>query len=164
MPFRHDDPYADLPDVSCAGDDTLAYTGFAEPNGMRYEIQVKCSTDGRLICSNATPGNATLMATGAQSVTCAIAGETEYNIDAGTAESNYSFSGNPYHEIVEGIIGDLDVSYDSLWSNHQADYRSLFGAFELDLGATQQNASATTQELINAFTIEKGDVRLEQLM
>lgn len=152
------------PDITCVGDDTLSYRGFAEPNGMRYEIQVKCSTDGKLSCSAAQPGNATLLVTGAQSVTCALAGDTEYNIDAGTAAANYSFSGNPYHERVTGIIGDLDLDYDSMWQTHQADYQALYGGFELDLGATVQNASSTTQDLIDSFTIESGNVQLEQLM
>ncbi|ORX36121.1 glycosyl hydrolase family 65, N-terminal domain-domain-containing protein [Kockovaella imperatae] len=150
--------------VTCIDDKTLSYWGQAEPNGMQYEIQARCSSDGTISCSSAVQGNATLSVVNATSVTCVLAGDTEYNIDAGTAESNYSFAGNPYHENVGKIINSSCVDFEPLFEHHLADHQELYGAFEIDLGATNTNTSATTQDLIDRYTIEAGDVQLEQLI
>jgi hypothetical protein len=151
-----------IPDVTCDGE-KLSYWGQAELNAMEYEIQAKCTTDGQMSCSSTVSGNSTIVVTNATTITCVLAGETEYDINAGTAQDDYSFGGNPYHEKVSATIDNTDVNYYDIWDSHSTDYWTLYGAFELDLGATD-NLTMTTQDRIDAYTIEAGDVVLDQLM
>jgi alpha-L-fucosidase 2 len=130
---------------------------------MEYEIQAKCSTNGQMTCSSTTTGNSTIIITNATSITCVLAGETEYNIDAGTAADNYSFAGNPYHEKVSEIMANTTADYYTLWDSHSTDHWNLYGAFALDLGA-RDDLTMTTQDRIDAYTIATGDVVLDQLM
>jgi alpha-L-fucosidase 2 len=129
---------------------------------MEYEIQARCSSDGMMSCAG-TAGNCTMAITNATTITCVLAGETEYNIDAGDAEHNYSFAGNPYHDKVSETISSSSVDYYSIWDSHSTDYWNLYGSFELDLGAND-DGTMTTQDRIDAYTIDEGDIVLDQLM
>lgn len=131
---------------------------------MQYEIQTRCRSDGSISCSSSIAGNATLSVVNSTWVTCVLAGDTEYNIDAGTSETNYSFTGTPFHDNVVEIINASCVDFQPLFDHHQEDYHALYDAVKLDLGATETNASATTQELLNVYTIDQGNVQLDELM
>ncbi|KZV83726.1 hypothetical protein EXIGLDRAFT_742074 [Exidia glandulosa HHB12029] len=154
----------DYASVSCLDKRTIVYRGQAEPGGMTYELLARLivGSDASVQCTG-TPGNATL-ASSSREQTVLIAGGTNYNIDAGTRATNYSFVGpDPHMAALSALSKATAQSYSSLFSRHTSDYSKLFHGFELDLGQ-KPDPSKTTDELVAEYSTATGNVYLEWLL
>ncbi|KAH7105024.1 glycoside hydrolase family 95 protein [Auriculariales sp. MPI-PUGE-AT-0066] len=155
---------ADIASVTCFDDHTLLYRGQAEAGGMAYEILARILSNGPVQCSeSSSPGNATLVATGARQ-TLIWTGETEYNIDAGTPAQRFSFKGpDPHAAALKSLSAATKSGLARLLANHLRDYTTLYDAFALDLGQ-EIDKERTTDELVQAYSMDEGNVYLEWLV
>jgi alpha-L-fucosidase 2 len=155
---------ADIATVSCLDDRTLLYRGQAEAGGMAYEILARLLSDGPVHCVASTPaGNSTLVAAGKRQ-TLIWTGETEYNIDAGTAAKGFSFKGpDPHAAALSSLAAASRSGSARLLANHLRDYTALYDGFALDLGQVVDE-DRTTDELVKAYATGEGNVYLEWLV
>ena len=159
--------------VTCVNNDTLRLNGIVSDPGMIYEIlaNVVASPGSSVSCIslanlNGTGfDNATVTVENATSAYVAWVGGTNYNIDAGDADHDFSFSGPDPHEAISAILPTVtSMSYDDLFSEHlQIFSATLYSGFSLDLGQ-QPNLDTPTDSLRAAYTINEGDRYIEWLL
>ena len=116
--------------------DTLALTGQVESGGLRFESRVRVLTDGGQTSTN---GNA-LVVNNANSATVFLVAATSF-------KNFEDISGDPDARCA-GAISKLDNrNYDSLLTNHLADYRRLFDRVHFDLGHSDRAGLPTDKRL-----------------
>jgi alpha-L-fucosidase 2 len=159
---------------TCQGNSTLIHRGQAGANrsGMAYEVlgTVKASGKGRTTTSCS---NGVLTIQNATEFWFVWSGETEYDIDAGTAEDNYSFRGTDPHSKVAPIISATNsLTYSNFLKRQVNDYtRGTSSSFSLDLGQSA-DYDHSTDELLVVYqasqilgqTSDKGRTLLEWLL
>lgn len=145
-------PIADHSDIeiSCKGNSTLVLRARAGANGMGmlYEVagSVRLSGDGSTTCSNGY-----ISVLNATDIWFTWTGDTEYNINAGTAAQHYSFKGSDPHSQVTGILARVaSIPYAKYLQNHLNDYkRGTSQSFSLDLGQSPDWSTPTDVLLKN---------------
>jgi len=163
-------PDLPTPDITCMNQDTLQVRGHAGTPGMLYEILGKVfSVGGNVTCdsiSSPNATNATLSVSGATDAWFTWVGDTEYSMDAGNAESSFSFKGSDPHDALVQLIqvpSSSAPSYDEILAEHVQDYhKTLTDSFSLSLGQTPQ-LDTPTNELKAAYQIDTGNSYLEWL-
>ncbi|EJD07952.1 glycoside hydrolase family 95 protein [Fomitiporia mediterranea MF3/22] len=161
------------PNVTCTDNATLRLNGLVAEPGMAYELlaTVAVPPGGTLKCTvvpnmDTTDNvvNATITVSNVTSASVVWVGGTNYDINAGDAVHNFSFRGpDPHDDLVPLLSSASKKSYSELLSDHVADYEATLHAFSLDLGQ-KADLDTSTDKLINAYTVDKGDVYVEWLL
>ena len=174
---------ASLPRISIgfennlAGQDTLnttcgndyirlsGYTQTGPPLGMKYEaiariqsgVQSTSCSDGILTIDPSSRQNSLFVVIGA---------DTNFSQKKGNAEHGYSFKGaDPSSEVERITTAAASKTYKHLLMDHVDDYRSLEGAFVLNLPDTEDSAVTETATLIAEYSSEgPGNPYLEALL
>ncbi|KAF9219276.1 glycoside hydrolase family 95 protein [Gyrodon lividus] len=158
------------PNVTCFDNSTLSIRNYIYNPGMIYEILAQVEAPGGSVVCSAVPGsnppNATLSVTGASEAWITWVGDTNYDMMAGNAASNYSFQGPDPHDTLISILSSEDLgskSYSSVLAQHIADYESIVGPFSLSLGQTPDLAIPTDQ-IVASYQTYVGNAYLEWLL
>jgi alpha-L-fucosidase 2 len=130
---------------------------------MLYELLFKAfSSDGTVSCSPAD-SNATLSVSGGSDSWVAWVGDTEYSLDAGNAESGYSFKGEDPHDSLVESISALSSSYNDVLAEHLDDYHAvLTDKFSLDIGQTP-DFDNPTNVVKESYQLDEGNPYIEWL-
>ncbi|KAJ3802095.1 glycoside hydrolase family 95 protein [Lentinula aff. detonsa] len=151
------------PNITCFDSSTLQIRGFAGEPGMLYEIlgQVH-STHGTVTCTPLNTTNATISVTGATETWISWVGGTEYSMDAGNADNNFSFKGADPHTALTSLLSSATSgSYDDILATHMDDINStLYGQFSLSLGQSPQ-LDLPTDQIRAAYEVDTGNPYLE---
>ncbi|KAJ7054060.1 glycoside hydrolase family 95 protein [Mycena amicta] len=156
------------PNVTCLDSSTLRVRGTAGVPGMLYELLFRVrSTGGKIACTSLGSANATVAVTGrATEAWVSWVGETEFSQDAGDAAHGFSFRGADPHAAALNLINAAAVStapYNTIRTQHFADFDATFNKFQLSLGQTAQ-FSVPTDALIAAYQTDAGNPYLEWVM
>ncbi|OCB90700.1 glycoside hydrolase family 95 protein [Sanghuangporus baumii] len=162
------------PNITCTDNSTLRLSGLVADPGMAYEILAKISVSpgGVVNCISApsvnttiSAVNATIAVSNATSAVVSWVGGTNYDINAGDAEHDFSFRGqDPHDKLVSLLRAASEKSYSQLLDDHVADLSAtLHSEFSLNLGQVT-NVDVPTDELKGAYDVDKGDVYLEWLL
>ncbi|KDQ10794.1 glycoside hydrolase family 95 protein [Botryobasidium botryosum FD-172 SS1] len=162
--FAPSDSLLPTPNVTCLDSSTLQLRGFASEPGMLYEILGKVqSTNGRVACASLDASNATISVTGGTETWITWVGSTEYSMDAGNANSNFSFRGADPHAALTLLLPLASSSYQNALAQHVADINAtLYGRFSLSLGQAPQ-LDIPTDQIRAVYQVDKGDPYLEWL-
>ncbi|KAL4063679.1 glycoside hydrolase family 95 protein, partial [Scleroderma citrinum] len=159
-----------IPNVTCLDGSTLRIRNVVSVPSMLYEILAHVEApDGIVSCTTSTwpgPPNATLTVTGASEAWLTWVGETDYNMEAGNAASNFSFQGtDPHHNLVTLLYSTAisTESYTSVLKEHIVDYSSLVNKFSLSLGQTP-DFKTPTDKLVSSYRTYVGNPYLEWLL
>lgn len=151
------------PNITCQDANTLRVRGFSAEPGMLYEFlgEVR-STQGLVSCSALNATNAIISVTGGNETWISWVGSTEYSMDAGNAESNFSFQGPDPHEALMTLISSAtNTSYQDSLATHLADITdTLYSQFSLSLGQTPQ-VDLPTDQIRAAYEVDTGNPYLE---
>jgi alpha-L-fucosidase 2 len=133
--------------------DTLALSGQVQPHGLRFESRVRVITVGGQISTN---GNF-LAVNNADSATVLLVADTSF-------KNFQDISGNPDAWCAKAMARLDHRSYDSLLSNHLADYTRLFKRVTFNLGHYDRTDLPTDErlELVRKYGLE-GDPALAAL-
>lgn len=166
------EPGLPQPNISCLDQSTLLFQGNVSDPGMAYEFVARASVLGpaaNVSCIEQPQGlgrmNATLIVMGAQQSWITWAGDTEYDMDAGSAAYNFSFrraDGVPRSVLISRIVASAPA-YDSVFATHVHSYRKFLGGFDLSLGQAPDLARST-DELKAAYQTDVGDPYLEWVL
>lgn len=159
----------------------LVATGRLGPGGLEYESQLRVQHEGGSLRIESTePGthdsaladvpdlnNRKLPATclvfdGCTSLTLILAADTDYQPDAAR-----NWRGpHPHAAVSRRIDAATKAGWRTLWSEHVADYQSLYRRFRLDVGTTNADlATAPTDRRLLAYTQQNSrDPDLEELL
>ncbi|KAG6828338.1 hypothetical protein H0H92_008352 [Tricholoma furcatifolium] len=169
-----------IPSVTCLDSNTLRVRGVIESGGLIYEILARLRTtpvqgnNQTAQCiqqpvSSGSPPNATLQlpAGAATEAWISWVGDTEYSMDAGNAESGYSFRGSDPHNALVALISSPSVgsaSWATILDQHVTDYKAaLTEKFSLSLGQTPR-FDAPTDVIQAAYQVDIGDRYLEWVL
>ncbi len=121
---------------------------------MSYASQVQVLNEGGKV----TIDNKTIRFTNCDSLTLILGAGTSYNIDAAK-----KFQGeHPLPRVSAQVTAAATRSWTELRSEHQKDFRALFGRVNIDLGkASPERLMLTTDQRIEAYTQQGNDPGLE---
>ncbi|KAK5994089.1 Alpha-fucosidase A [Cladobotryum mycophilum] len=142
--------------VNSSCDKNLArHTGVTQkgpPEGMKYDAIARIAGNNvKSTCDNGALKIAPVK--GQKSITLVVSAGTNFDQKKGNAENNYSFKGeDPAAEVESTSSKAAGCSYDSLFKDHIADYRSLFNAFTLNLPDVKGSATKETASIIAAYS------------
>ncbi|KAG9044139.1 hypothetical protein FS837_008733 [Tulasnella sp. UAMH 9824] len=158
--------------ATCVDSSTIKYRGRSEDSGsgMSFEFLAKVKTVPRnmvqcqMILSEGKK-TAVLTVQHATESWITWVGDTNYNIDAGGPEHDFSFKGpDPHASLARVLPMVASLSYDELRQIHLHDYYEGFSSkFSLDLG-TIPNFSKSTKDQVADYTREKGNPHLELVL
>ncbi|KAF9234336.1 glycoside hydrolase family 95 protein [Melanogaster broomeanus] len=158
------------PNVTCFDNSTLRIRNYVYIPGMLYEILAQVvAPGGRVACSAVTDSNspnATLHVTGASETWITLVGDTDYDMAAGNAASNYSFQGQDPHNSLVALLSSANLgfrSYSSILAEHIADYNSILSPFSLSLGQTP-DLDTPTDQIVASYQTYVGNTYLEWLL
>ncbi|KAL5483501.1 hypothetical protein ACEPAI_8733 [Sanghuangporus weigelae] len=162
------------PNITCADNSTVRLSGLVADPGMSYEILAKVSVSlGGIVSCISVPSvnttmsavNATITVSNTTSAVISWVGGTNYDINAGDAEHDFSFRGpDPHDGLVSLLSAASEKSYSQILDEHIADFTSiLHSGFSLNLGQ-EFKADVSTDELKKAYEVDKGDIYLEWLL
>ncbi|PVF92534.1 hypothetical protein CPB86DRAFT_177484 [Serendipita vermifera] len=159
---------------SCQGNSTIIHRGQAGANGagMTYEVigTVKASGKSRTTTSCS---NGVLTIQNATDFWFVWSGDTEYDINAGTAADNYSFRGaDPHSKLTPTLSATNSLTYSNFLKRQVNDYsQGTRTSFSLDLGQRADYDRSTDELLVayqasqlNGQTSDKGRTLLEWLL
>ncbi len=133
--LKMDSPHTNSQTTALAND-TLALSGQVEPEGLRFESQVRVLNTGGKVVSNA----------GAISV--AQADAVTLILTAATSFKNFQdITAEPAKWSTLALANASKKTFDALLAAHLADYRGLFQRVTLDLGHSQHDTQPTDQRL-----------------
>ena len=157
------------PNVTCLDDSTLGIRGYVSNPGMLYEILAQVQAPGGTTTCSEVPGssppNATLSVNGASEAWITWIGDTNYNMAAGNAASNYSFEGPDPHSHLVGLLASANIkstNYSSILAGHVADYQSIVGPFSLSLGQIP-DFGTPTDKIVASYQTKVGNPYMEWL-
>ncbi|KAF9060966.1 glycoside hydrolase family 95 protein [Rhodocollybia butyracea] len=151
------------PNITCQDANTLRIRGFSAEPGMLYELLGEVhSTQGHVSCSALNAINATISVTGGNEAWISWVGSTEYSMDAGNVESDFSFQGPDPHEALVTLLNSItNTSYQDSLAAHIADITDvLYSQFSLSLGQTPQ-IDLPTDQIRAAYEVDTGNPYLE---
>ncbi len=118
----------------------LSLTGRVQPDGLRFEAQLRVLTSGGKVTADGT----SIRVEKANSVTLVLAAATSF-------KNFQDISADPHNRVERTLaqihLSDNAASYAALRARHEADYRALFRRVTLDLGATPA-ATLSTDERV----------------
>ncbi len=124
--------------------------GTMEYYQIQYETQVQLINENGTITGNDT----TLTLNGADSAVIMIALDTNYELESDVftkaAKEKLADKPHPHEKITERLNTAVEKGYDSIKSDHIADYKTYFDRMELDLGGTF-NDTYPTDELVSKY-------------
>lgn len=134
---------------------------------MQWEIlgSVQATGEGvNVTCAAINSTSSAITVEGATEAWITWVGGTEYDIDAGNADHEYSFKGADPHEALVTLTQSVAAkAYADVVAEHTADYFSILGPFALDLGQTV-NLADSTDIIVKAYQTDEGDAYLEWLL
>ncbi len=141
---------------------------------MAYELLFRVTARGknaRVQCHLAGSSNATLSVEGASEEWITWVGDTEYDMDAGNAASNYSFAKplSVVHASLSKLLNSATIGKDfqKILSAHTAAYKTNLGDLTLSFGANANlNLSSLppTDQLVAQYKTDEGNPYLEWLV
>lgn len=91
--------------------------------------------------------------------------DTNYDETKGGPSDGYTFEGiDPAKKVAGTVAAAASKSYNALLAEHIKDHQALYRAFSLTLPDPLGSASKATDELMKAYTLDKGDPYLESLL
>lgn len=116
-------------------------------------------------CSTISSSNATISVHNALSAWVIWVGGTNYDMDAGDAVHNFTFSGtDPHPTLVSLLHAATSETYSSLSSAHEADYKQILTqSFSLDLGQ-RVDLNNPTDVLKTQYAVDVGNPYLEWVL
>ena len=130
--------------ATVAEGDTLLLAGEVSDNQMKYDSVLKAVPEG----GEVTADGDTLTVSDADAVTVYVSADTDYKNEYPAYRT-----GETAEELHAKVTGTVDAAaekgFDAVKSDHIADYSSLFGRVELDLGQTVSDKP--TDELLAAY-------------
>lgn len=125
---------------------------------MIYEILLHATALGGNVNCIQLPGsqsNATLEITeSAQEAWLTWVGDTNYNLDAGTPASNFSYRGPDPHDSLVSLLAKADVPFTSILREHVNDYKAgVIAPFSLDLGQ-KAHFDVPTDVLMSRYQVD----------
>lgn len=169
-----------IPDITCHDSRTLRIRGFADIPGMVYEILARVSVTASTGSLNVVkciqipvpfgvPPNATIQVEGfvVREAWISWVGGTEYSVDAGDADHDFSFRGADPHNALIRLLNppftDI-VSYARSLAQHVEDYKTaLTDKFSLSLGQIPR-LDVPTDVIKTEYKTDVGDPYLEWLI
>lgn len=132
---------------------------------MSFELLATVrSLDGKISCANNSSGVPTITVTNASSAWVILVGGTNYDINAGDAEHNFSFRGvDPHSTLLKLLQSAASQPYSSLLSTHQRDYKTVLNKFSLDIGQ-RPDLSSPTDVLVSQYKTDDGNPYLEWVL
>lgn len=146
---------------------------------MLYEFLARANAPGGTVrciqfpTTSDSPPNATIEVTGAaKEAWITWVGDTNFNLDAGDAESGFSFRGPDPHDTLVSLLAKhatSSPSFASILAQHVDDYKAFTTTpFALDLGQTAQ-LDKPTDVLVDKYQIDAvdnlaGNVYIEWLL
>ncbi|KXN85657.1 putative alpha-fucosidase A [Leucoagaricus sp. SymC.cos] len=152
------------PNVTCLGQNILQIRGFVGAPSMLYEILARATAPGGVVrctqipVSSGSPANATLDVVGnAKEAWLTWVGDTNYDLNAGTPASNFSYRGPDPHDKLVSLLAkpaSTAVSFSSALEEHIEDYKAVITTpFSLDLGQSAQ-LDTPTDTLISQYRVD----------
>lgn len=156
------------PNISCYDQSTLLLRGLVADPGMQYEILGRARSTGGKVSCVPVPGsqNATLQVTGGSEAWITWVGGTNYDMIAGDAAHGYSFKGADPHSALVTLLNSATnsrSSYQTILTQHMADYSGVITKFSLNLGQTP-DFQTPTDELVAAYQTDTGNSYVEWLL
>lgn len=131
------------------GKNGLVYTARLDNNGMKYVIRIRAVADGGTVDNH----NGKLRVNGANSVVFYVTADTDYKINFNPDFNDpKTYVGvNPSETTLAWMNNAEKKGYDRLFSDHYADYTSLYNRVTLSLNPTAKDYSyiPTPQRLQN---------------
>ncbi|GJC78151.1 alpha-fucosidase A [Colletotrichum liriopes] len=155
-------------DVSCA-EDNVRFTGVTQlgpPEGMKFDSIAKIEKGAAATDCTCAGALKIAPASDQKTLTIVISGETNYDQKKGNPENDYSFKGGDPGPGVEKLASAAAAKpFAEILAAHVADYRSLEGAFQLNLPDPLASADKETATLISEYVYtDAGDPFLEALL
>ncbi|KAJ3576016.1 hypothetical protein NP233_g701 [Leucocoprinus birnbaumii] len=152
------------PNITCLNTNTLKVRGFVGAPSMLYEFLAHAMAPGGSVsCAQfsvppGSPPNATLEVTGsAREAWLSWVGDTNYDLDAGTPASNFSYRGADPHNKLVSLLAKRNftgVSFKSILQEHVADYKTITTTpFSLDLGQSAK-VDTPTDILVGQYQVD----------
>ena len=122
--------------------DMITLAGEMEYYGLEFEGQYKVITDGEYKAANdENNDNGTIEVTGASSATIVMGLDTSFDMESKLfteSDPKAKLEGNePAHDRVDAIMEAVDgKDYSELKGAHLADYQSMYGRVDVDLGGS----------------------------
>lgn len=153
--------------MTCLDSTTLYLRNNVSNPGMAYELIGRVVAEGsgaKATCSPISSNNATISVSGATASWISWVGDTDYDMDAGDAVHNFSFTGQlPHDQLVSYLDSTSSSNVNSLLTIHTQSYNSFLGGFSLSIGATP-DLSKSTDELKTTYQVDTGNPYLEWLL
>ena len=150
--------------VTAVDGNSLLYQGHLDNNGMQWAMRVEARVNGGGTVKT-DADTRTLSVSGTDDVVFLIAGDTDYrmNFDPDPADPKAFVGGDPA-VIVNKIIDTASCkSYDKLYADHLADYRSLYDRVKLAINPGEQRpAPLPTDRRLAAYRDSAADHGLEE--
>ncbi|KAK2467924.1 hypothetical protein APHAL10511_000219 [Amanita phalloides] len=166
------------PNVTCLTTNTLSVRGTVSQSAtsMVYELLFRVSVSSGVSSSvvqciplpveSGSPPNATIQVSGGSTSEAWITwvGATDYSIDAGGYDHNFTFRGDdPHSGLLSRVSSATNSSYQTSLDKHIASYNILVNdPFSLSLGQTP-TLDVPTDVLIAKYQVDVGDPYLEWL-
>lgn len=128
------------------------YSSGQKAEGLKYVQQLKVIADGGTISKGSS---SSLKVNNADSLIIIMSAGTNYKSDP-TTEYNYFEDENPYGKVEEWVNTAVDKGYEALYSEHVADYKSLFDKCVLNLDLTEV-PDKMTDELLAGYGKDNSD-------
>ena len=133
-----------VPNITCLNPSTLKVRGSVGAPSMLYEILLHATAPGGdvnciQLLDLGSQQNATLEITGsAEEAWLTWVGDTNYNLDAGTPASNFSYRGLDPHDNLVSLLtraASPNLTFTNILREHVNDYKAgLAAPFSIDLG------------------------------
>lgn len=143
------------------GTDGLIYTARLNSNNMEYAVRIRALAQGGTISNNG--GKITVQ--GADEVVFLLTADTDYqmNFDPDFTNPKTYVGVNPVETTQQWMDAASQKGYKALFSNHYADYASLFNRVRLDLNPGKAANSLPTPARLKNYRQGQADSQLEEL-
>ncbi len=146
--------------------DTITLSGLLTYYNLRYEGLYKVIPVGGTMKANEN-GKGTITVTGADSAVILLAVGTNYRLDANTflasEKKKLDPTEDPHAKVQSYLNAAAAKDYESLLTEHRADYCELFDRAQLDLGGVPSD-TITTNQLVQQYKKGSDDPYLEELV
>ncbi|KAH8150877.1 uncharacterized protein LAJ45_05059 [Morchella importuna] len=148
---------------------TITLRGLAEsPDGMLYDARAAIVFPGTAQKGKdftTSTGLSVPATAGVKELWIVLSMDTNYDETKGNPSDGYTFQGiDPAKKVAGNVAAAASKSYNALLAEHIKDHQALYRAFSLTLPDPLGSASKATDELMKAYTLDKGDPYLESLL
>lgn len=147
--------------MASVGSNGLLYTGELNNNGMKFAIRMTALNKGGTVTSK--DGKLTIQ--GADEVVFLLTAGTDYKMNFAPDYNNpKAYVGkDPVASTQTEMANAVKKGYDQLFSNHEADYTSLFNRVKLNLNPDVTSKNVPTYQRLVNYRKGQADYYLEEL-